>query len=44
MSSFCNNPMARAATGALTNVTQHCHDSVYDINCGNSNTNMPNKF
>ena len=24
MSSFYNNPMARAATGALTHVTQHC--------------------
>ena len=23
--------MAHAAMGALTHVTQHCHDSVYDI-------------
>ena len=29
---FSNNPMACAATGALTYVTQHFHDSVYDIN------------
>ena len=45
--------MACAATGALTHVTQHCHDSVYDINShcycqplkyGNSNTKIPNKF
>ena len=25
--------MACAATGALTHVTQHYHDSVYDKNC-----------
>ena len=37
--------MACAATGALTHVTQHCHDSVYDyLRYENSNTKIPNKF